>query len=380
MERSTRSETVGLPGLDILMGTGQVLEAGMPFRPSAPLEEAQAQHLPSGLRTTLDEDVDGIEAPLPFRPVSACRAITAIDAGVVKLGEIPEGVVGAVRAAAVTHRPDGSRRLLTYRTGTIVLTSRNRLVVFHGMGRALGREDFYVEMKNGRPVAEKVHMGVHDHRLLDRARNFVERMVQRQVCSEVEDGIVVIDGALTLRTYDTPEIFLRGLENLCHGRRLSLVAVAKKTGLSIRGVDIRLLLDGEGGLPARRRLTRAVKMEASQRTRKNGTRASEHISHQQHRFLGDLYVARFAPRGETYRVDVDAEPGMLSADVLDEFAAGCLHRLGYPEPLIEAHLFSYMQSSVVAELQAHAVVLNRLLLKPEPNLGPVFAPFGGRYK
>jgi hypothetical protein len=176
---------------------------------------------------------------------------------------------------------------------------------------------------------------------------------------------VALDGALTLRTYDTPERYLHGLHDDCESNELSLVAVAKKTGLAVRGVDIRLLLDREGGLPGRRRLTAAVKAE------------QKSVSH---RALGDLYVARFAPGGETYRVDVDPAPGLTSAAALDGFAVACLHRNGYPEPLLQAHAFSYMPPPIVAELQAHAVACHRLVVKPEPNLGPIFAPFGGRWK
>ena len=234
------------------------------------------------------------------------------------------------------------------------------------MGAALGKPDFYVKVDSaGRAIAEKMPMGPHDHRLLDRCRNLLERLVQRQLSAELEDGLMALDGALTVRTYDTPGTFLRKLRESCHERRVSLVAVSKQTGLTIKGVDIRLLLDGETGLPGRRRLTKAFKEEA-----KSGAE----------RTLGDLYVVRFAPGGATYRVDVAQEPGLRSGALLDEFAGSCLHRSGYPEPLIEAHAYSYMPPPIVAQLQAHAVVRYGLDVRPEPNLGPVFAPFGGRYK
>jgi hypothetical protein len=317
------------------------------------------------LLSTVEENVDGLEDEHPFASSSFRRAVTAIDAGVVKLGNTPDGVVGVVRAAAVTRHPDGHLELRTYRPGLFSFTAANRVAVLHHMGRLLGREDFYVKVTDGHPTDEKVRLGVHDHRLLDRARNFVERLVQRQVCEEQHDADVAIDGALTLRTFDTPQRFLRDLHDLCQDHDLTLVAVAKKTGLSVRGVDIRLLLDRQGGLPGRRRLTASIRAE-----QKRGA----------HRALGDLYVARFAPGSETYRVDVDPAPGFTSAAALDSFAAACLHRNGYPEPLLQAHAFSYMPPPVVAELQAYAIARHQLAIKPEPNLGPVFAPFGGRWK
>lgn len=357
----------GLQGIEILTDSVTGLSAGQPFRPVDPAEEAHAHAVPSGLAAALAEDLDGLEDEHPFERVVSSKPITAIDAGVVRLGDTPDGVVGAVRAAAVTHHPDGRTELRTYRPGIFSLTSSNRLRIFHEMGHALGPDDFFVEVNDdGEPVREKVRLGVHDHRLIDRARNFIERLVQRNLCGELENGTLAIDGALTLRTYDTPQLFLRRLHDLCEERDLTLIAVAKKTGLSIRGIDIRLLLDREGGLPGRRRLTSAIRAEMHGR---DG-----------HRALGDLYVARFAAGGETYRVDVDPAPGLFSGAALDEFASACLHRNGYPEPLLQAHAFSYFPPPLVAELQAHAVAEHRLILKPEPNLGPVFAPFGGRFK
>jgi hypothetical protein len=354
-----------LPGVEVLAGTTAALAPGEAFRPTDPFDEAHAQRVPSGLLHTVEEDVDGLEDEHAFAPPTLHRPVTAIDAGVVKLGNTPDGVVGAVRAAAVTRFPDGRLQLRTYRPGLFTFNSKNRLGIFHAMGEALGKADFFVRVAGGNPKEEKVRLGVHDHRLLDRARNYIERLVQRQICEELSDSDIAIDGALTLRTYDTPQVFLHQLHDVCQDHDLSLVAVAKKTGLAVRGVDIRLLLDREGGLPGRRRLTAAVRAE-----QKDGA----------HRALGDLYVARFAPGGDTYRVDVDPAPGLTSAAALDAFAAACLHRNGYPEPLLQAHAFSYMPPPVVAELQADAVARHRLVVKPEPNLGPVFAPFGGRWK
>jgi hypothetical protein len=361
------SEAIGgLPGVEVLMGSTAALSPGQAFRPTDPVEEAQANALPTGLREALAEDLDGLEEERGFASVATEQPLTAVDASVVKLGYTADGLVGVVRASAVTHHPDGAVELRRYRPGVFCLNSSNRLGVLHAMGAELGREDFYVELAAGKPVREKVKVGPHDHRLLDRARNYIERLVQRKELERIASGILAIDGALTMRTFDTPGVFIRRLHDSGQERDVSLVAVAKKTGLSIRGVDIRLLLDREGGLPGQRKLTPALRRE-------NGRQGAE-------RFLGDLYVARFTPAGETYRVDIDAAPGATSASALDEFVAGCLFRNGYPEPLLQAHAFSYMAPPVLAELQAYAVAKYQLVMRPEPNLAPVFAPFGGRYR
>jgi hypothetical protein len=73
-------------------------------------------------------------------------------------------------------------------------------------------------------------------------------------------------------------------------------------------------------------------------------------------------------------------PGVTSAEALDSFYAGSLFRNGYPEPLLQAHLFSYMHAPVVAELQAWAAGHFGLTMRREARMRPIFAPFGGRYR
>lgn len=354
------------PSLGVLFEGASTPMPGSAFKATDPREEAYAQAVPTGLRQFTPEDVSGLEEEHPLRRVTTNSPVVAIDAGVVNLGYTGDGVVGAVRAAAVIHHPGGRVELRTCHPGIFYLGGPGRLEKFHEMGAALGRDDFYVKVVDGAATEEKVRMGANDHRLLDRVRNFVERLVQKAIVEEFENAIVVFDGALTLRTYDTPGAFLRRLHETCQERGSSLIAVAKKTGLTVRGTDIRLLLDREGGLPARRKLTQALRSDPGRRD--------------EDRTLGDLFVVRFGAGTETYRVDVAPAEGLMATEALDEFASACLYRHGYPEPLVQAHAFSYMAPPIVAELQKHAVVQYQLDVKPEPNLGPVFAPFGGRFK
>ncbi len=354
-----------LPGVaEVFIGDGVTPIPGEPFKPSDPHEEAASQH-PTGLKATVPEDTDGLGEEEFLVPRAMEEApIVAIDAGVVRLGNTADGVLGIARGAAVIHYPDGRRELRKYRPGAIYLSSRNRLHVLHRMGKVLGKSDFFVkEDDQGNPVEEKLQAGPHDHRHLDRVRNTLERLIQRAVVDEFTEAVFLLDGALTLRTFDTPGRWLRKLYKDSQAADSSLVGISKKTGLTVRGVDIRLLLDQEGGLPSRRKLTAAI--------RENGDRD---------RILGDLYVARFSPGSETYRVDLAPAPGLRSTQLIDGLAGSCRFRHGYPEPLVEAHAFSYMPPAAVAELQANAVVRFKLEVKAEPNLGPVFAPFGGRFK
>jgi hypothetical protein len=352
-----------LPGLHEVFGETIEPIPGEPFKPSDPQDEAASQH-PTGLTALLEEDVDGMGSEEALAPRATDSPIIAVDAGVVRLGNTADGILGVARGAAMIHFPDGRRELRKYRPGAIYISSRNRIPLLHRIGTVLGKPDFFVKVDDdGNPTEEKLRAGPHDHRHLDRVRNVLERLIQRDLVDEFQGAIFLFDGALTVRTYDTPGRWLRKLHEDSHDADSSLIGISKKTGLTVRGVDIRLLLDGEGGLPGRRKLTGAV--------RENGDRD---------RLLGDLYVARFAPGADTYRVDVAPAPGLRSAQPIDELAGSCLFRHGYPEPLVEAHAFSYMPPAAVVELQANAVVQFELEVKQEPNLGPVFAPFGGRFK
>lgn len=336
------------------------IRPGQRFRPTDPTEAAH------GLAAVaqLDEDADGLERSEEFGVARNVPPVTAIDAGVVRLGNTEDGIIAAVRGAAVTYSPDGSVNLKTVRPGLVYVCKDNRLDLFHRMGDAFNRPNFFVNLDDdGVPTELKIELGPHDHRTLDRLRNLVERKLQEYVISTAEPGVVLIDGALTLRTFDTPGPYMRRLGEMASNRDISLVAVAKKTGLAVRGVDITLLLE-DGARPNRRKITRAVRQETGEGKR----------------FLGDLFVARFSPGGDTYRVDVAPAEGRRSTYVFDEMYGACRFRNGYPEPLLTAHIHSYMTPPVVAELQAHAVAEHGLVVKPDINLGPIFAPFGGRYK
>lgn len=345
-----------------LSSTLAAIRPGQRFQPTDPTDEAHAQAAISGLATTSHEDVDGLERPEPFGAARRVPPVTAVDTGVVRLGNTEDGMVAAVRAAAITYHPDGRQILKTVRTGLVYVNQTNRLGLFHQMGEAFYRPDFYVHLDDDDiPTELKVKLGPHDHRTLDRLRNLVERKLQEYVITTAPPGILLIDGALTIRTFDTPGTYMTRLGDIAEERGISLVAVSKKTGLAVNGVDITMLL-GDGVRPNRRKLTRAIKRERGER------------------FLGDLYVARFAAGGDTYRVDVAPAEGLGSAQVFDQMYTACRFRNGYPEPLLTAHIYSYMTPPVVAQLQAHAVAAHGLIVKPDINFGPIFAPFGGRYK
>src|SRR5690606_25964072 len=91
-----------------------------------------------------------------------------------------------------------------------------KTAILYQIGKQLGKPDFFVDLDiadpdNPRPI--RVKRGVADdaHQYGDRFRNWLERLVQRIALRYVENGIVLFDGALTLRTRDTPQIYLEQL-------------------------------------------------------------------------------------------------------------------------------------------------------------------------
>src|SRR5262249_35044396 len=265
------------------LGIAHVLEAAAAdtparrrFTPTDPHDVAHAQATPSGLQTQVAEDADSLGTPEAFASVHAVPPIIAVDAGVVPLGHTEDGQVLAVRAAAAAYYPDGRpSRFILARPGQFYLHRRNRPQVLHSVGQALRRPDFYVKLdEDGSPVEEKVRLGPHAHQLADRMRNLLERKLQEYVIEHAEPGTVVFfDGALTTPTFDTAGSFVGGMAEKANSGGVWIVAIAKRRGLSVRGVDITPLL-GERGRPTRRKITRAVRAEMGER------------------FIGDLYVAR----------------------------------------------------------------------------------------
>ena len=338
-------------------------EGEEPISPDEDVDDEWVEEAREIADSGLDEEIDaptGEFNPAPSVPVAA------VDCGFVRLGETENGVIIALRATLVVDE-DGEQRVRLFRTGPVYLHYGYKLPILHQLGKQLGKEDLFVEVDTSDPDNHEptsVKSGVADsaNQYSDRFRNWFERLVQKIATQSITDGIVLLDGALTLRTRDTPQSFLRELADAAEESGNALVAISKQSNLQVEGKSVRFWLDDMPNQSCYRLLSRLMDEERSDRV------------------LGNTYAVRFSPVGTTFRMDVKALPGQMDREAIDTLYNSVLMRGGYPDILVRAHAHSYFTSPHVTYLQAQASAKYSLEPKPEADLAGIFGPFGGRFK
>jgi hypothetical protein len=114
----------------------------------------------------------------------------------------------------------------------------------------------FVEINDDGPTRNIKAGATEPNQFKDRIRNVMERMLRLDVACQLDDGILLVDGALTLRTYNTPQVFLERLGREASNRNSDLVGISKKSRVTLGGVHMSTLLDEDpSDAGYRRRLT-----------------------------------------------------------------------------------------------------------------------------
>ena len=298
------------------------------------------------------------------------RPIAAVDVGMAKLGETPQGVVIALRGALVVDAPSGST-VSRYYSGPLYLDNARKAETLFALGRQLSQDDYYVEVDRAdpdRPQPIRVRDGVADNarHYADRFRSWFERKIQADACVAVQDGTVCFDSSLTLSTRDCPNAYLRGLVARAHGQGNSVVAVSKQSELEVMGKSVRWWLDDAPPMPCRRALSPLIRQDSSARAA---------------RILGQTHAVRFAAAAPSaFRVDVCAAPGVTDDEAIERFYASTRVRGFYPDILVRAHMHATIPRSAVWSLQAQARRVYGVICRADVSLQAVFGPFAGRFK
>ncbi|MGA9098759.1 MAG: hypothetical protein WB392_07500 [Methanotrichaceae archaeon] len=316
----------------------------------------------------IEEDrSEEVEIPdiLEFRSSKTCP-IVAIDCGIARLGETENGLVIALRSAMVVNHGDDAQ-VNFFRTGPIYLHNQYKRYALYQMGKHLNRPDLFVELEETesgdiRPTVIKNGVADNVHQYSDRFRNWLERLVQRIAVRSIENGIILFDGALTLRTRDTSDNYLYDLAKLASDKGNAIIGISKQSILQVQGRSVQFWLDDSPSRPCYRELMSLMSRERSDRV------------------LGNIYAARFSPLGPTFRMDVKAAEGQADNEAIKLFYSSALMRGGYPDILVRAHAYSYFTSPDVIQLQAQASAKYSLLSQSGIDLRGIFAPFGGRFK
>jgi len=298
--------------------------------------------------------------------LSDSRPIAAVDSSIVRLGETEHGLVIALRAALVIDQGDNTRISL-FRTGPIFLHNQRKMQTLYHLGCLLGKPDLFVKLDSGNqeiptPIRIKDGAANDAHQYSDRFRNLIERIVQRIAVSSIQNGTILFDGALTLRTYDTPQIYLEQLAQSASDNGNSIIAISKQSILQIKGKPIRFWLNDVPNHACYRWLMPLLGSESAER------------------ILGNLYAIRLSPLGPTFRMDVKPSAGRSHEEAINCFYSSALMRGGYPDILVRAHAHSYFTSPDVVQLQSYAGARYGLIPQKEISLTGIFAPFGGRFK
>ncbi|MDX2159892.1 MAG: hypothetical protein SF162_01070 [bacterium] len=295
---------------------------------------------------------------LRFQPVP----LTAVDTGLIRLGETEDGLIIALRGTIISVT-NSHPVLNLYRTGPIYLRNTDKAAILHILGTQLGKPDMFVELDD-KNIPIRVKSGVADNvqAYSDRFRNWFERVLQKLAIRSIQNGIVLLDGALTTNTYDTPTVFFESLRDSANEYGNAVVAISKQSRLQVQNRAVRFWLSESAYQVCYRRLTDMMSDGMKQR------------------IMGATYAIRFSPMGLTYRVDVKPVAGQREEEVIETLFASCLMRGGYPDVLVQAHAHSYFTSPHVAELEAQCGAKYALRAEAEADLGGIFGPFGGRFK
>ncbi|MCR3906986.1 MAG: DNA double-strand break repair nuclease NurA [Tenericutes bacterium] len=306
------------------------------FQETAKTEEEEDSSL------EYEDSVEQESVPIdPRYPIDS--QVLAIDTTNFTLGQIPDGLVGALRASIIKKSPGKtSHSLERYGPYLVPITNQNKAMVYKDTFRALfGRENTSVPPDN--------------HKTLDRFRSWFERYLQRETARNNKNSLILLDGSLIGGFVGDPTFILKGILKDAAANGNTIVAMSKSTGLTLKGsrCNILSLLDGVQG-PC---YIGDIK---------------KRITQNPERYLGEVYVAKLTPLGQPFRIDI-LKDSPLSHDEVFSQIAGLAGDYGYPEELKLAHMTCILGSIEIIELQAAAIGLHGLSMKEElrPKIFPL---------
>jgi hypothetical protein len=337
--------------------------AGEPFTPSLHQEDFLLEDVPvesedeDELADLGDANVGtftsfiGSEIPTP---------LVAIDAGVIDVGLSRTGFALAFKASVVAQDVDGTHTVTKFGPRVKFIAPDNRADLLRYVGESLMSPRMFVEEKDGSLEIKKGSTEPNQYK--DRLRNFIERILQMQIARQLTNGILLVDGALTLRTFNTPQLFMEELGHEVARHNTDIVGVSKKSRITVGGVHVSALLDDA---PPEAGFMKILKVDAA---------AGEEEAVE--RNLGAPFVVRFSPGGFTFRVDVAKRSLVASEEeILETLYGNTQMTLGYPNLLRLAHIHSAFTKSEIVSLQVQAAHDYEVSMRAPEDLSVIFAPF-----
>jgi hypothetical protein len=171
---------------------------------------------------------------VPFEPMEDdLRSVVGVDGGQRYCGELEDagGIVGAVKAAAVTT--------VKVDEALFQVDKRHCFTLGPYLLPFLWDNDRYIGTYNRLLVGlfgeygVKPLQGVSKDKLIDRARNLIEKFAQLKAIQRIRDAIVVFDGATTLDTVDTPRPVMTAILQAAADNDNVIVGVSKNSSLRV---------------------------------------------------------------------------------------------------------------------------------------------------
>ena len=283
---------------------------------------------------------------LPLTAIPSSRPVVAVDTSTIKLGELADGSLCALRGSAVLL---DKKRYRYVRYGPLVFSlssdSYDALRRFADLG-----------------LVTQFQGEVNVDGLLKRIRNTFERWIQFSVSSSITRGFVLLDGSLTAGTPDNPTREVERILETARRNQSVVIAISKKTKLHVRDQSITNIVN-----PAAEPCLFDVDMEVT-----------EQFPAYPVRFLGHVFVGKLARSGFAFRIDVDRDiPRHEIAQEVCQLVGTDIVDQGYPETLRLAHILATFTAGDVLAMQAFAVARFGVQLIPRMTLRrSLFGPFG----
>jgi len=279
---------------------------------------------------------------ISLTPKPSIRRIAAIDTSTIKLGELEDGSLCAIRGVCAFLQ-DHRYRYVRYGPLLFSISSIRAVEDFAELGIAPTMNDLNVEC------------------LLRRVRDTFERWLQFSLNQMLSNAIILLDGSLTSGTLEPSGELERIINAARQGKNL-IIAISKSTRLRIGEKSITGLLEKSKN-PCVLDVDEQVVRQFS--------------SHPL-RFLGRVFVGKLAEPGFPFRMDVDRQANAETMlDGFRELIGTEIVDQGYPETLRLAHILSTFTATDVLALQAFAASSFGIQLIPKTVLRrSLFGPFG----
>jgi len=280
---------------------------------------------------------------IELTPSPSTRPVAAIDTSTIRLGDLADGSLCALRGAIVIREGKQYRYI---RYGPLVFSLGN-----------------YPNINEIAKLGVTTLTGATNvDFLLRRVRNSLERWLQLSVSSSLTGGLILFDGSLTAGTPDNPSNEMEKILQMARGSENVVLAISKNTQLRIDDQAITSLLEDQPE-PCFIDVDEKIKSQ---------------FPAYPIQFLGRVYVGKLARRGFPFRMDVDRkvskEAGIFG---LRQLAGTDIVDQGYPETLRIAHILSTFTAGDVLAIQSLAAARFGVQLVPRLALRrSLFGPFG----